>query len=63
MCKVMEEEGNNGRTKEMFSKVKEITRAEPSTKFCQVPSISGRFCGVPSTNIEYLTKCKFFQLY
>src|SRR6218665_3436232 len=26
MCKVMEEEGNKGRTKEMFSKVKEITR-------------------------------------
>jgi len=26
MCKVMEEEGNKGRTKEMFSKVKERTR-------------------------------------
>src|SRR6218665_3636312 len=26
MCKVMEEEGKKGRTREMFSKVKEITR-------------------------------------
>ena len=26
MCKVMEEEGNKGRTKEIFSKVEEITR-------------------------------------
>ena len=39
------------------------SRAEPSTKFCRVPSISGRFCRVSSTDSEYLTKCNFFQMY
>ena len=40
-----------------------LGRAEPSTKFCRVPSIPGRFRRVPSTDIGYLKKCKYFYLY
>jgi len=35
-------------------------RAEPRIKFCRVSSFWGRFCRIPSTDIEYLTKYKYF---